>query len=115
MFCVGVVAGEDEVDLMGRMSVLVFEVLERAWAQRDCALIDMKIEFGVDLDGRFWPHFFIILPQSQVSLPCLEPVGFRYGSSQFRQSVLQGRLNQTSQHSFFPTPAILSSLGVNTL
>ena len=36
---------------MHRMTLAVFEVLERAWATRDCALIDMKIEFGIDTDG----------------------------------------------------------------
>lgn len=44
---------KDEVDLMKRMTVLVFEILERAWASRNCALIDMKIEFGVNQQGRF--------------------------------------------------------------
>ncbi|KOB55948.1 Phosphoribosylaminoimidazole carboxylase, phosphoribosylaminoimidazole succinocarboxamide synthetase, partial [Operophtera brumata] len=43
--------GQDEVDYMRRATILVFEILEKAWALRDCALIDMKIEFGVDLEG----------------------------------------------------------------
>lgn len=47
----GVVIGKDEVDIMKKTTLVVFEVLERAWATRDCALIDMKIEFGVDVDG----------------------------------------------------------------
>lgn len=48
----GVTIGQDEVDIMRQTTALVFEVLERAWATRDCALIDMKIEFGVDADGQ---------------------------------------------------------------
>lgn len=44
----GVVIGRHEYDIMARTTVTVFEVLERAWAALDCALIDMKIEFGID-------------------------------------------------------------------
>ncbi|KAG7176866.1 Multifunctional protein ADE2-like [Homarus americanus] len=44
----GVVIGRLEYDIMARTTVTVFEVLERAWAALDCALIDMKIEFGID-------------------------------------------------------------------
>lgn len=47
----GVKIGKDEVDIMHRISLTVFEVLERAWATRDCVLIDMKIEFGIDESG----------------------------------------------------------------
>ncbi|KAL7027549.1 hypothetical protein ACKWTF_005481 [Chironomus riparius] len=43
--------GQDEVDIMRQTTILVFEILERAWMTRDCALIDMKIEFGVDETG----------------------------------------------------------------
>lgn len=43
----GITIGKDEVDFMSRTTVAVFEILERAWASIDCALIDMKIEFGV--------------------------------------------------------------------
>lgn len=44
------VVGRFEYDIMARTTVAVFEVLERAWAALDCALIDMKIEFGIDAE-----------------------------------------------------------------
>ncbi|XP_030759034.1 multifunctional protein ADE2 [Sitophilus oryzae] len=47
----GLKIGEKEVDYMARISVLVFEILEKVWQTRQCALIDMKIEFGVDTSG----------------------------------------------------------------
>ncbi|XP_076259437.1 PAICS bifunctional enzyme [Rhynchophorus ferrugineus] len=47
----GVLIGENEVDYMARISIIVFEILEKIWQTRNCALIDMKIEFGVDTTG----------------------------------------------------------------
>lgn len=48
----GLKIGRAEVDIMRESSIVVFEILEKAWATRDCALIDMKIEFGVDEQGQ---------------------------------------------------------------
>ncbi|XP_011500576.1 PREDICTED: multifunctional protein ADE2-like [Ceratosolen solmsi marchali] len=39
---------KQEYDIMLRTTVAVFEILERAWLTRDCTLVDMKIEFGID-------------------------------------------------------------------
>ncbi|XP_033170720.1 multifunctional protein ADE2 [Drosophila mauritiana] len=47
----GLVIGQDEVDIMRRTTLLVFEILERAWQTKNCALIDMKVEFGICADG----------------------------------------------------------------
>lgn len=40
--------GKHELNVMGEMAVTVFEIIERAWATVDVALVDMKIEFGID-------------------------------------------------------------------
>uniref|UniRef100_A0A1A9UWR5 phosphoribosylaminoimidazolesuccinocarboxamide synthase n=1 Tax=Glossina austeni TaxID=7395 RepID=A0A1A9UWR5_GLOAU len=45
--------GQDDVDIMKKTTVLVFEHLQRAWNPRNYALIDMKVEFGVDEEGHF--------------------------------------------------------------
>lgn len=45
-----VVIGQDEIDIMSKMSVCIFEILEKAWVSQDCSLIDMKIEFGVSVE-----------------------------------------------------------------
>ncbi|CAB3364000.1 Hypothetical predicted protein [Cloeon dipterum] len=48
----GLTIGQAEVLAMQRITICVFEVLERAWSTLDCALVDMKIEFGITEDGR---------------------------------------------------------------
>ncbi|XP_033820625.2 multifunctional protein ADE2 [Periophthalmus magnuspinnatus] len=45
----GLSIGKCEVDIMSRSTVAIFEILERAWATQDCTLVDMKIEFGVNV------------------------------------------------------------------
>uniref|UniRef100_A0A8C6S6J4 PurE domain-containing protein n=1 Tax=Neogobius melanostomus TaxID=47308 RepID=A0A8C6S6J4_9GOBI len=45
----GLAIGKCEVDIMSRSTVAIFEILERAWATMDCTLVDMKIEFGVNV------------------------------------------------------------------
>ena len=47
--CGGVLIGEVEAGIMARMTVTIFEILEKSWASVDCSLIDMKIEFGIDI------------------------------------------------------------------
>ncbi|XP_068176130.1 bifunctional phosphoribosylaminoimidazole carboxylase/phosphoribosylaminoimidazole succinocarboxamide synthetase [Antennarius striatus] len=45
----GLAIGQCEVDIMNRSTVAIFEILERAWATQNCTLVDMKIEFGVNV------------------------------------------------------------------
>lgn len=47
--CGTVTIGAEEVQIMLRTTRTVFEILERAWASLNCSLIDMKVEYGVDL------------------------------------------------------------------
>ena len=39
----------EDVDVLTRTTRVIFEVLELAWGSLDCQLVDMKIEFGVDI------------------------------------------------------------------
>ena len=53
--------GSFEVDVMKKVALTVFEILEKAWALKNCTLVDMKVEFGVDDTGTsliiFIPNF----------------------------------------------------------
>ncbi|XP_049742195.1 bifunctional phosphoribosylaminoimidazole carboxylase/phosphoribosylaminoimidazole succinocarboxamide synthetase isoform X3 [Elephas maximus indicus] len=49
-FCfAGVVIGQVEVDIMSHATQAIFEILEKSWLPQNCTLVDMKIEFGVDV------------------------------------------------------------------
>ncbi|XP_061833399.2 bifunctional phosphoribosylaminoimidazole carboxylase/phosphoribosylaminoimidazole succinocarboxamide synthetase [Nerophis lumbriciformis] len=45
----GLTIGKCEVDVMNRSTVAIFEILEKSWATQNCTLVDMKIEFGVNV------------------------------------------------------------------
>uniref|UniRef100_A0A8D2DUV7 Bifunctional phosphoribosylaminoimidazole carboxylase/phosphoribosylaminoimidazole succinocarboxamide synthetase n=1 Tax=Sciurus vulgaris TaxID=55149 RepID=A0A8D2DUV7_SCIVU len=45
----GVVIGQTEVDIMSHATQAIFEILEKSWLPQNCTLVDMKIEFGVDV------------------------------------------------------------------
>ena len=46
------VATQDEIDTMRDTGRKVFAILEEAWAKLDVTLVDCKIEFGRDPDGK---------------------------------------------------------------
>lgn len=46
------VATQEEIDTMREVGRRVFEILERAWNKLDVTLVDLKIEFGRDENGR---------------------------------------------------------------
>ncbi|XP_069600749.1 bifunctional phosphoribosylaminoimidazole carboxylase/phosphoribosylaminoimidazole succinocarboxamide synthetase-like [Ranitomeya imitator] len=47
--CAGLVIGQAEVDIMSHSTAAIFEIVEKTWSTQDCTLVDMKIEFGVDV------------------------------------------------------------------
>ncbi|KAF4012999.1 hypothetical protein G4228_004602 [Cervus hanglu yarkandensis] len=52
-FCfAGLVIGQTEVDIMSHATQAIFEILEKSWLPQNCTLVDMKIEFGVDVTTR---------------------------------------------------------------
>jgi len=46
------IASQEEIEWMAKEGRRVFDVLERTWAKLDVTLVDLKIEFGRDLQGR---------------------------------------------------------------
>uniref|UniRef100_A0A8D2IBB6 Bifunctional phosphoribosylaminoimidazole carboxylase/phosphoribosylaminoimidazole succinocarboxamide synthetase n=1 Tax=Urocitellus parryii TaxID=9999 RepID=A0A8D2IBB6_UROPR len=45
----GVTIDQTEVDIMNHATQAIFEILEKSWLPQNCTLVDMKIEFGVDI------------------------------------------------------------------
>ena len=47
----GVTIGAVELDVLCKTTSAVFEILERVWATQDCTLVNMKIEFGINISS----------------------------------------------------------------
>ncbi|XP_048364839.1 bifunctional phosphoribosylaminoimidazole carboxylase/phosphoribosylaminoimidazole succinocarboxamide synthetase isoform X3 [Sphaerodactylus townsendi] len=45
----GLEIGQCEVDIMAHSTQAIFEILEKAWQPQNCTLVDMKVEFGVNI------------------------------------------------------------------
>lgn len=43
----GLIIGEHELNEITEKALACFQMLEKAWASRNCVLVDMKVEFGV--------------------------------------------------------------------
>lgn len=68
--------GTDLINLMLEQTRTIFEVLERAWRAKDCTLVDMKIEFGVDVETgqqKFPPYLYYTRAISWRSTAALPP------------------------------------------
>ncbi|XP_062431604.1 bifunctional phosphoribosylaminoimidazole carboxylase/phosphoribosylaminoimidazole succinocarboxamide synthetase isoform X5 [Rhea pennata] len=49
-FCfAGLTIGQTEVDIMAHSTQAIFEILEKSWQPQNCTLVDLKIEFGVNI------------------------------------------------------------------
>ncbi|NXN38470.1 PUR6 protein, partial [Rhinoptilus africanus] len=52
-FCFGgLTIGQTEVDIMARSTQAIFEILEKSWQPQNCTLVDLKIEFGVNIQTK---------------------------------------------------------------
>ncbi|WKX96894.1 hypothetical protein Q1695_012943 [Nippostrongylus brasiliensis] len=47
----GIKIGKSEINVMKRMTSVIFKALERCWSRHNCALIDMKVEYGITTNG----------------------------------------------------------------
>ncbi|XP_077158162.1 bifunctional phosphoribosylaminoimidazole carboxylase/phosphoribosylaminoimidazole succinocarboxamide synthetase isoform X2 [Paroedura picta] len=45
----GLEIGQTEVDIMAHSTQAIFEILEKAWQPQNCTLVDLKVEFGVNV------------------------------------------------------------------
>ncbi|XP_073439686.1 multifunctional protein ADE2-like [Dendrobates tinctorius] len=52
MTCAGHTIGQSEIDIINHSMVAMFEILEKACLASDFVLVNMKVQFGVDLDSK---------------------------------------------------------------
>ncbi|XP_074848203.1 bifunctional phosphoribosylaminoimidazole carboxylase/phosphoribosylaminoimidazole succinocarboxamide synthetase [Carettochelys insculpta] len=45
----GLTIGQTEVDIMAHSTQAIFEILEKSWLPQNCTLVDMKVEYGVNI------------------------------------------------------------------